>query len=71
MQKFRYTERSINDHNLQGDMISDFENGAVLGTNYEESGSAFADPNMDKTSGLRLEWQDNSVGKDLQKAING
>ena len=52
-------------------MISDFDNGAVLGTNYEESGSAFADPNPDKSSGLRQELHDNSIGKDFQKAING
>ena len=52
-------------------MISDFDNGAVLGTNYEESGSAFADPNPDKFSGLRQELRDDSIGKDFQKAING
>ena len=49
MRKLRYSERSLNEFNNLRELVSEFDNGAVQGTNYEEFDSAY-DPNIDNTS---------------------
>ena len=73
VRKKRYSEQSLKDFNNLRELVSDFDNAGLHGTNgtnYEDLGSS-VDPNIDKTSGLPLDLQQNSMSKDIHKFSQG